>query len=66
MIEHRKKNGSHFSLDLQLSLRDNPDQQITDNHIEDIVKLVQEAREEYRNGKCVASSADEIMADILS
>jgi len=33
---------------------------------EDIIKSVQEAGEEYRNGKCAASTADEIMADILS
>jgi len=57
---------SHLPLDNQISPVDILHPQTAVKHREDIVKSVREAREEYRNGKCAASTADEIMADILS
>lgn len=57
---------SHLPLNDQISLVDILHRRIAAIRREDIVKSVQDARKEYREGKCVASTADEIMADILS
>ncbi len=57
---------SHLPLDDQISLVDILHRRIAAKRRENIIKSVREARKEYRNGKCVASTVDEIMADILS
>lgn len=56
----------HLSLDEQESLIDVIRRRIAAHRRQDIAKLVTSAKDEYKNGKLVPETPDEIMRSILS